>query len=332
MGKLRFFNFKNIEKLLSKRAGEVKMGEKLQFIDKIEDLKASKADFVLFGVPEDIGPRANYGKAGASTAWEACLSALVNVQDNYFFNSKKLLLLGEIDCSEEMQKASNFETSDPNYFIKMGELVEKIDEAVSETVKAIISAGKTPIIIGGGHNNAYGNIKGASEAFSKPINALNIDAHTDLRQLEHRHSGNGFSYARKNGFLRKYAVFGLHQNYTPEYIFEEMDASDKMDYTLLEEMLHFSNSEKRTAFKKSLDFLKSEKFGLEVDCDVMANFPSSAVSPSGFTLNEVRDFVKTAGKEPNCCYLHICEAATAENFPTGKALSYLITDFLKAKK
>ena len=51
----------------------------------------------------------------------------------------------------------------------LSELVIVIDKEVSHIVSIIIKAGKTPIIIGGGHNNAYGNIKGAALAFQKPI-------------------------------------------------------------------------------------------------------------------------------------------------------------------
>src|SRR5690606_20807701 len=138
-----------------------------------------------------------------------------------------------------------------------------------------------PVIIGGGHNNAFGNIKGAAEASGKAINVLNIDAHTDLRKLEHRHSGNGFSYALQNGFLEKYSVFGLHKNYTPQYIFEEMHASEAMQYRLLEEL---PQQNRREEFQQALDFVKEETFGLELDCDAIANFPSSAISPAGFNL------------------------------------------------
>jgi formiminoglutamase len=45
------------------------------------------------------------------------------------------------------------------------------------------------------------------------VNAINFDAHSD-RILEGRHSGNGFSYAYEEGFLKKYFIFGLHENYT----------------------------------------------------------------------------------------------------------------------
>ena len=69
-------------------------------------------------------------------------------------------------------------------------------------LKIIIKAKKIPIIVGGGHNNAYGIIKGSALALNKKINVLNIDAHADFRPLEGRHSGNGFSYAFHEGFIK----------------------------------------------------------------------------------------------------------------------------------
>jgi hypothetical protein len=42
-------------------------------------------------------------------------------------------------------------------------------------VKKYLKNDDYPIIIGGGHNNAYGNIKGTALGFGKPINAVNFD-------------------------------------------------------------------------------------------------------------------------------------------------------------
>jgi formiminoglutamase len=39
------------------------------------------------------------------------------------------------------------------------------------------------------------------------VNAINFDAHSDFRILEGRHSGNGFSYAYEEGFLKKIFFF-----------------------------------------------------------------------------------------------------------------------------
>lgn len=328
MNRIKFYSEKQVSKLISTRQGETRLGEKIKVATSFEDLQKSGARFVIFGIPEDIGVRANFGNPGTSNAWQAFLKTFLNVQENQFNSGENILLLGEINTSEVMQKAGNIDVSDPNYVQKLGDLVEQLDSAVSELVKNVILAGKFPVVIGGGHNNAYGNIKGAAEALGHAINVLNIDAHTDLRRLEHRHSGNGFSYALKYGFLEKYSVFGLHRNYTPQYIFEAMDASEALQYSLLEEL---PKHKRKMAFLEQLDFVKDKKFGLELDCDAVANFPSSAVSPSGLELDEARELLREAAKELNCCYLHICEAVAADNFPTGKALSYLVTDFLKEK-
>lgn len=325
MKEFKLYDRKSIEKFISYRKGETKLGERIQFISAPADLSESDAEFVIFGIPEDIGVRANHGKPGTATAWNAFLSAFLNVQVNKYLDQKKILLLGEIDIAEAMRKAGNIDTSDPNYHQKLGDLVGALDEVVAEVVSNIVSSEKVPVIIGGGHNNAFGNLKGTSKAMGKPVNVINIDAHTDLRNTDYRHSGNGFSYARKNGFLGRYAIFGLHENYTPQYIFEEMNASEAICYSLLEELPNDHSAE----FQMNLDFVKNDNFGLEVDCDSIQNFPSSAISPSGLSLNEVRYLISTAAKEKNCTYLHVCEAVDDDDYPVGKALSYMVSDFIK---
>ena len=98
--------------------------------------------------------------------------------------------------------------------------------------------------------------------------------------------------------------------------------------------------QKRISFKKStkkaIAFISDSKFGIEIDCDAIQNIPSSAQTPSGFSVNQTRQFVHYFGSDPNATYLHICEAATGEdsqtNALTGKLLSYLITDFMNARK
>jgi formiminoglutamase len=330
MNGIKMYNHKTIEGLFTKREGETNFGEKVGFIENLEEMENSNAKYVLFGIPEDIGVRANLGKPGAGNAWKTCLKSLLNVQANQYTNPENLILLGEVECSILMAKAANIDQADPNYLPKLGDLVQSLDGVVSELVKRIILAGKIPIIIGGGHNNAYGNIKGTSQALRKPVNILNIDAHTDLRKLEHRHSGNGFSYARKELFMAKYRVFGLHQNYTPEYIFEEMIASPKDQYRLFEHLMLLPSQEIIKAFREELEIVSNDDFGLELDCDAIREFPSSAKSPSGFSFNMVRNFIKIASEEKNIHYLHICEALPQENqnFDVGKAISYFITDFI----
>jgi len=328
---VKLYNLKDIEKIIKTREGETKFGERVQFIQDLETLTSIDAKYVLLGIPEDIGIRGNLGKSGAASAWNCCLKSLLNIQANQYTKPEKVVLLGEVECSNAMQKASNIDPADPNYHIKLGDLISKIDDTVSSVVAKIISAGKIPIIIGGGHNNAYGNIKGASEALKKPVNVLNIDAHTDLRKTDYRHSGNGFSYARKKNLLGKYRVFGLHQNYTPEYIFAEMNQSANDGYRLFEHLILMPSEKIVQAFREELEFVSHDNFGLELDCDAIKGFPSSAQTPSGFAINMVRNFIRIASEEEHIKYLHICEAAPTPDTENkvGKALSYFITDFIR---
>ncbi len=327
---IKLYNYKNVNKWINTRQGESKFGEKVTYLENFDELSHHKAKYVILGIPEDIGVRANHGKPGTAGAWQVCLRALLNTQANRYTNPENVIILGEVDCRELMVKSSNIGIDDPNYLPKLGDLVSAIDKMVAELVQKIVEAGKIPVIIGGGHNNAFGNIKGTSLALKKPLNVLNIDAHTDLRTPDHRHSGNGFSFAKKENFLGKYRIFGLHRNYTPDYIFKELHASGSDQYYLFEHLLLKSSAEINKVFQEQLNLTAQDDFGLELDCDAISNFPSSAQSPSGFSFNMVRNFVSLAGKEENIKYLHICEAAPAETtgIEVGKALSYLITDFI----
>ncbi|MGF1948884.1 arginase family protein, partial [Enterococcus gallinarum] len=79
------------------------------------------------------------------------------------------------------------------------------------------------------HNNAYPCIKGAAKGWHKAgvleiaqINAVNLDAHADYRAMEGRHSGNAFRYAEEDGYLEKYCVIGLHENYITQNVWMDM--------------------------------------------------------------------------------------------------------------
>ena len=198
------------------RKGETKFGEVAGILLEKEDLQNRPEKYVLLGIPEDIGVMANHGRKGTKDAWKSCLQSLCNIQANNLTRPDNLIILGAIDCEDEIENALTLDQKASDFLEKLGALVSSIDKKVTHTIEKIIAANKTPVIIGGGHNNAYGNIKGTSNALKSPINVINFDAHSDYRPLEHRHSGNGFSYAKNEGFLDHYFIFGLHRNYTSQ--------------------------------------------------------------------------------------------------------------------
>jgi formiminoglutamase len=332
MSLLKTYTKQYIESFVSKRAGEVKFGEKTQVFSSWEALQNSTVKYVLLGIPEDIGVRANYGKEGTSSAWHSCLKILCNIQENHLTQPENVVILGEIDCKTQMNQAATITNKDSHYAEKLGELVTQIDDKVSQVVQQIVSAGKIPILIGGGHNNSFGNIKGTSYALKTPIHCINFDAHTDFRALEHRHSGNGFSYAFEEGFLDKYFIFGLHRNYTSQSVFNEIDKNKaRIQFNLFEDIKVKNKISFLKAMQQAGNFCFGKQFGLELDMDAIEGMGSSAISPSGFSVNEARQFIHYFSTNENCAYIHICEGSTsAEVFSpqVAKTIAYLITDVI----
>src|SRR5690554_1124455 len=99
---LKIYARKDADAYISPRAGETKFGEKISFIEDVKELINHPAKYVLLGIPEDIGVRANYGNSGTSKCWEATLGSLLNIQYNHLLDAKNVILLGEINCHQEM--------------------------------------------------------------------------------------------------------------------------------------------------------------------------------------------------------------------------------------
>lgn len=327
---------KKVQALAQKREGETRFFEEVGLASSkksIEDqISKSSAKFVLFGISEDIGVRANGGKAGTKNAWNSVLKTLLNTQSNRFTNPCQVLILGHFDFDK-----IDLKITDKKEIKTLRKKVNVIDAEVTNLVHLIKKKGKTPMAIGGGHNNAYGMIKGCALALKTKVNAINFDAHTDFRALEGRHSGNGFSYAMDEGFLERYFVFGLQEQYTSESIYKSIEKSKNMAYISFESI----SVRKEISFEKALDkgqeFINKTPFGIEVDCDAIAHCPSSAMSPTGFCSTKARQFSSRLGKDTNAIYLHICEAAPKVNpkkrdYNVGKMISALILDFISSKE
>lgn len=320
---LKIYTAADIHNLISYRDGEVKLGQKLQFVTRLEEIEQSTAQFVLLGIPEDIGVRANHGIAGAATAWQATLKSLVNVQSNNFLRGHELILLGHIEFNDPSDTST----------LGLQEKVAQMDEVIYPIIERISAAGKIPVVIGGGHNNAYPIIRGVSNAKRAAIDVVNIDAHADLRVTQGRHSGNGFSYALQNGFLKNYAIFGLHQNYNNEAILSEISRNDDIHALYFDELIK-SDQPLQQHWRRLLSDVNGSP-GLEIDLDSISDMLSSAMTPSGFSINEIRKLISTSPY--NFSYLHICEGAVelsdGRTSPTAaKAITYLITDFMKSQR
>ncbi len=339
MHMIHIYSHSDIQQLVRHRKGETKLGEEVSCITNKADLGAelqqNNSKYVLVGIPEDIGVRANYGRGGAHTAWKPALESFLNQQSNSFLNGKSICVLGHIEVEDLMEKASSLTLKNATAIQELRVLVDEIDRRVEHSIKQIISIGKIPIIIGGGHNNSYPIIKASSIALNTSINVINCDPHTDFRALEGRHSGNGFSYAYQEKYLNQYSVFAMHEQYNTQEVLNYFTKENtKLYYSSYEsifvrEQLSFSD-----ALKQNISFVKQQPCGVEIDLDAITNVPSSAKTSSGISPIQARQYAYQTGNRLPVLYFHIAEGAPilshikADN-KTGKLIAYLISDFIK---
>jgi formiminoglutamase len=345
MQHFKYYTKQDVLSLTKIRRFETKLGERLQVIHdaaKLEDfLKSTSAKFVLFGVPEDIGTRANMGVGGTDTAWLSFLQFFLNIQSNDFLSGDDIALIGHFDFGDIQYLIDRTAHSEDEKLEAYRHAVITIDEEVEKMSKIITEHKKFPIVIGGGHNNAYALIKGAAKGWHKAdkiplaqINCINLDAHSDYRPLEGRHSGNPFRYAEEDGYLQKYCVIGLHENYLPQNIWMDIVNNPFIDCITFEDIFLHGKRTFMQAVAHATSFTGDTLTGIELDLDAVQNTLSSAITPVGISPVHARQYVSFAAADSNPAYLHICEGATRlsdgrTDGTTGKLISYLVSDFVK---
>ena len=249
-------------------------------------------------------------------------------------------MLGHVDFSEEMEEMKSLDVQNSEMLQRSRELVSEIDEIVNSILKIIFDAGKEAIVIGGGHNNAYGLLKGLSRAMKdkgqQEIGCINCDAHSDFRRLEGRHSGNAFSYAVNDEYLQRYSVIGLHEIFNISEVMDDFIYNKKLQATWFEEIFVREEITFQEAVMKAVQFNKGIPVGIELDFDIIQNIPSSAKTSSGISTIQARQYVHWVATNSDVKYFHLAEAAPIlshikTDLKTGKLIAYLVSDYIKAR-
>lgn len=153
------------------------------------------ARLVLIGFPTDEGVSRNGGRSGARLAPDNIRKALYKL------------------CPDARSSAG---VEIINSTCDVGDIVhdqlEMMHDALGEVVAAVIQEDKIPVILGGGHETAYGHFLGYEKA-SRQVSIVNLDAHADVRPLQDGlgHSGSPFRQALEHPSATaiKYQVLGL---------------------------------------------------------------------------------------------------------------------------
>jgi formiminoglutamase len=228
---------------------------------------------VIVGFACDEGVRRNGGRVGAKNGPFAIRQMLANLA---WHQTGPVYDAGDERCDD-------------------GDM-EGAQARLAKVVANVIAAGDRPLVLGGGHETAWGTFQGIVTA--KPqaaVGVINIDAHLDLRADEPGNSGTPFNQIAKwcaaNGRAFRYQVVGVSAGSNTAALF---DRASGLDVELVHDIA-FSAGAQDEAFNRVSAFTKSvDTLHLSIDLDVLSASTMPAVSSPaarGVALESVESLI-----------------------------------------
>ncbi|MBO0586786.1 formimidoylglutamase [Sporosarcina sp. E16_8] len=276
----------------------------------LEDLPSSPDTCAIIGFESEEGVRRNKGQLGAAQAPDALRSELAKLPWK-FPVSKRLVDVGNIQY--------------------MGTDLEKAQQQLGDTIAKALEKKMTPIILGGGHETAYGHYLGIRKSIGEDasLGIINIDAHFDLRSYDEQpSSGTMFKQILEHDEQSSYFVVGIQRYGNTQELFETADRLGvKYEY---EENMHIGNMDKLTVALEQ--FINQHDFVFLTLCTDVLNAAFapgvSAPSPFGLDPSVVRSIIRTVTSHEKTLSFDISEVNPLldENNRTVKLGAYLINE------
>lgn len=254
---------------------------------------SSDTVMALLGYACDEGVKRNQGRAGAILGPDAIRRQLGKLP-NHLPAKTGLLDVGTITCTDADLEATQ--------------------RVLSDTVKKLLDTGIFPIVLGGGHDMAYGTFNGIKNHLgnSKSIGIINFDAHFDLRITANGNtSGTPFyQIAQECAEMEipfHYLCLGIREDANDSSLFTTAKALD-VKFILRDTFrIAFHNEINAwiTAFIQNVDAVYVT---IDLDGFSSAYAPGvSAPSPMGFTPDVVLASLKTIINSGKLIALDIAE-------------------------
>lgn len=242
--------------------------------------------FVLIGVPDDRGVAANNGRVGAKEGPLAFRQALERLPGD----------LPLSDAGDIVLAPTNRETH----------------ERLAGRVAEVMAAGDFPLVIGGGHDNTYGGVKGVAQSGQR-VGVVNIDAHLDLRPAEPSgdvNSGTPFRRLIEDALVRGSDV--VEFGYQPHVTSPDLLSFAKAAAVPCWSWFDVRTPDPREHFLRLVQGLaqRCEAVAVTLDLDsiVATEAPGvSAPATLGFSAAEAVALLQLAAQEPRVRYLDLME-------------------------
>lgn len=254
--------------------------------------------FAFIGFCCDEGVRRNKGRIGAAQGPDSIRKELANLPCS-FSNEVKLFDAGNIYCENIS--------------------LEESQALLSEAVAKILSLNLFPIVLGGGHEVAFGHYKGIlnhlTKNMSKPnIGIINFDAHFDLRPYpEGGSSGTMFrqiaDICQDEDLKYSYFCMGIQKHSNTIELFKTADKLGAK-YILAKDIIHSDNW---SMLEKLDDFIKlQDHIYITICSDVFSTAFApgvSATQPLGLDPEKVLVFLKYILKSNKVISFDIAEVS-----------------------
>jgi len=226
-----------------------------------------KGGWVLLGYACDAGVTRNQGRPGASEAPSLVWPHLARLSWHLPQDST-VYMVGEIGCE--------------------GDQLEASQEALSAAVSLIQQKGYRSLVMGGGHEIAYGHgtgVRNVWEPTGKRWGILNLDAHFDLRTPNPSgNSGTPFHQLLSEGSF-PYGIIGIQPVANPYSLFEH---AKNWGVTWLEEEACHDEAQVAKWLDVFLQEIDSLYLSLDMDVLNLSYAPGvSAPNPSGISPQQI---------------------------------------------
>lgn len=273
---------------------ELYLHEKVKCIDKEALNKLSdQKTFALLGYACGEGVKRNQGRIGALDGPDAIKKQLAKMP-NHLDTRTEFFDLGSIQCLDGDMEAAQ--------------------TALSESVFELLQKKAFPILLGGGHDIAYGHYNGIKKHLEKTnsIGIINFDAHFDLRNnSKGNNSGTPFYQiaqdCNEEGSEFKYLCLGVRKDANDKALFK---TADNLGVVYMSS-LKFSMAYAKTVVRTLLDFIAQVDFiyvTIDLDGFSSAYAPGvSAASPMGFSPEVVLESLELIINSKKMISLDIAE-------------------------
>lgn len=235
----------------------------MQFLDlsgEVPPVLNGKIAFVFLGFCCDEGVRRNQGRTGAVDGPSSLRSAMASFA-HHLPPEAMLFDAGDVLCTNQN--------------------LEEAQEQLGRKVAVLLEQGYRPLVLGGGHEIAYGHFLGLEQATVKQrLGILNLDAHFDLRSYaQQSSSGTPFRQIadklRAQGREFVYHCIGIQQQGNTRILFQ---AAEKLQvkYTFADQVQEHTFTEIQGQLQAWLN--GQETVYLTIDLDVFAAASAPGVS------------------------------------------------------